>query len=275
MPAVRSRLAEWPYPVALDAPPDAELGAAATRPGAASRPPPEPPAAEAEARPAAGLGTLIPRGTLVWAKHGSDGLWHRGMVQTPVDHDCYLVQFTERNCVDIVWHDGLRPYGPPGEGGGGEGGGGEGGGGGVILGFGKDDMQASSPVKDGSIERKRSVRWSDSLSSHGGSDKGDGARRGAGGKTESMSGHTVIASSTNASSRDVSRAVSEVGGDPYLVGSGRAALSGLPPLGPIGGGGGALPEQQRGGRGADGVPQLAVSTARSSGGGGSKACVIL
>ena len=61
-------------------------------------------AAGADAQPTvAGLGMLVARGTRVWAKHGSDGLWHRGVVQSPVDADCYSVQFTERHCVDVAW----------------------------------------------------------------------------------------------------------------------------------------------------------------------------
>ena len=42
-------------------------------------------------------------GSHCWAKHGSDGIWHRGVVASLVDSDCYLVQFTERNSTDLVW----------------------------------------------------------------------------------------------------------------------------------------------------------------------------
>ena len=82
LPAVRCRLQDWPYPVMLDTPSHsptrlAPLSRAAleARPAAAG-------AAEAEAAAAAaagfgGPGTLVPRGTFVWAKHGSDGLRRR------------------------------------------------------------------------------------------------------------------------------------------------------------------------------------------------------
>ena len=43
---------------------------------------------------------------------------------------------------------------------------------GLIPGFGKDDTQPKGGDPQGALERKRSVHWSDTLSSHGGSDKG-------------------------------------------------------------------------------------------------------
>ena len=229
MPAVRHRLAEWPSPAALDSLGDdrAFPGGASSRSrgsgsggggggsASASASGGEGSAGGGEAssadvsRPSMAPGALVARGTLVWAKHGSDGLWHRGLVQSAIDADCYLVQFTERNCVDIAWCDGLRPYGPPAvdERGGAEG---SGSGAGVILGFGKDDMQncnyggASSAAREQqtALERKRSVRWSETLSSHGGSE----AQRAAGideYRKANPAPSTKDMTSTNASSREV------------------------------------------------------------------------
>lgn len=217
LPAVRHRLAEWPNPVALDS-----LGDDYLFPGSASRSRGsgggsggsasggEASAGGGEAssadvsRPSMAPGTLVARGTLVWAKHGSDGLWHRGLVQSAIDADCYLVQFTERNCVDIAWFDGLRPYGPPAV----DERSTDGSGSGVILGFGKDDMQnfggASVAKEPTALERKRSVRWSDTLSSHGGS---EAPRAGVDEyRKANPAPSTKDMTSTNASSRDVGTA---------------------------------------------------------------------
>ena len=111
------------------------------------------------------LGTPVPRGTPVWAKHGSDGLWHRGVVQTSVDSDSYLVQYPERQCVDTAWFDGLRPYGAPGA---------EAGPRGAEAEGGRDDLRPDSAAKSAVERRGRSVRWIDALSDEG--DKGASAR---------------------------------------------------------------------------------------------------
>ena len=174
LPAVRCRLQEWPYPVMLDtpSPPPTRLAPLSravleARPAATG-------AAEAEAEAAGtaaaaagfgALGTPVPRGTPVWAKHGSDGLWHRGVVQTSVDSDSYLVQYPERQCVDTAWFDGLRPYGAPGA---------EAGPRGAEAEGCRDDLRPDSAAKSAVERRGRSVRWIDALSDAG--DKGASAR---------------------------------------------------------------------------------------------------
>ena len=95
LPAVRCRLGEWPYPVVLDTPSHsptrlaplsravlearpASAGAAAATATAATAAEAEAVAATAAAAAAvAGFGTPVPCGTLVWSKHGSDGLQPR------------------------------------------------------------------------------------------------------------------------------------------------------------------------------------------------------
>ena len=196
---------------------------------------------------------------------------------------------------------GLRPYGPPAveaepraEGCG------------VIPGFGKDDIQAVSANKarrsahaqppylapppthpplphavcaeqeTQEPERKRSVRWTDTLSSHGGSENGGGGALGPDGasrKTESVAGNTAVTSSTNASLRDdVSRAVSEVG-DSY---SGTKAPHSAQAFAPFGERGACAVAQQPEHRRAE-APQdpSAVTTVGSRGGKGSATCVLV
>jgi hypothetical protein len=166
LPAVRCRLQEWPYPVMLETPSHsptrlAPLSRAVleARPAAEAA---EAAEAAAEATAAAAgfgrlgtlVGTPVPRGTSVWAKHGSDGLWHRGVVQTSVDPDSYLGQYVERHCVDTAWYDGLRPYGAPG----------------VEAG----PRGSEADGGKGESAARRSVRWIGALSDEG--DKGASAR---------------------------------------------------------------------------------------------------
>jgi len=127
-------------------------------------------------------------GTRCWAKHAADGLWHRGVVESIIDADSYMIQFHEHHGTDMVFFDGVQPMSPLPHGnerkthslsnG-------------VILGFGKDDMQhvsTASSVRD-VLDRKRSVRWSESLSSHGDSEKEMPQRASSSGEHAARHGH--------------------------------------------------------------------------------------
>ena len=234
-------------------------------------------------------------GSHCWAKHGSDGIWHRGVVASLVDSDCYLVQFTERNSTDLVWcaprppalraprhralrptltppppfarrYDGIRPHLPYPH----DGDGASAAANGLIPGFGKDDTQPKGGDPQGALERKRSVHWSDTLSSHGGSDKGgEGVAGGSSSEPRkeaprvSTMGSVSEAGSgaeSRSQSKNVSRAVSEDG----RVGGYASSTDGPPPnLGQGGGGGYATPP-----------PPAEVGGGRRSGG-KSSMCLLL
>lgn len=102
-------------------------------------------------------------GMRAWAKYAGDGLWYIGQVVREVDDDAFIVQFIERGVEDLVFHDSLKPFAPaassvwdgyaphaPSSLSSG-----------VILGFGKDDIDASD------TDARRSVTWNDDLSQDG------------------------------------------------------------------------------------------------------------
>ena len=141
---------------------------------------------------------------------------------------------------------------------------------GLIPGFGKDDTQPKGGDPQGALERKRSVHWSDTLSSHGGSDKGgEGVAGGSSSEPRkeaprvSTMGSVSEAGSgaeSRSQSKNVSRAVSEDG----RVGGYASSTDGPPPnLGQGGGGGYATPP-----------PPAEVGGGRRSGG-KSSMCLLL
>ena len=284
LPAVRERISGMPSPLLLDSseevlPPLGGGGGGGSDDERRQRAP-----------------VQLGAGSHCWAKHGSDGIWHRGVVASLVDSDCYLVQFTERNSTDLVWcaprppalraprhralrppltppsppsarrYDGIRPHLPYPH----DGDGASAAANGLIPGFGKDDTQPKGGDPQGALERKRSVHWSDTLSSHGGSDKGgEGVAGGSSSEPRkeaprvSTMGSVSEAGSgaeSRSQSKNVSRAVSEDG----RVGGYASSTDGPPPnLGQGGGGGYATPP-----------PPAEVGGGRRSGG-KSSMCVVL
>ena len=107
MPALASRAAAMPNPVLLDgseelpaAPRDDPTGTDAHW-QSASR-------AASDAGTSGGSPTptqLLQPCAPCWAKHACDGLWHLAVVHAVVDADSYLVEFTERQAVDVAWFD--------------------------------------------------------------------------------------------------------------------------------------------------------------------------
>ena len=284
LPAVRERISGMPSPLLLDSSEEVlpPLGGGGGGGGSDD---------ERRQRAPVQLGA----GSHCWAKHGSDGIWHRGVVASLVDSDCYLVQFTERNSTDLVWcaprppalraprhralrptltppppfarrYDGIRPHLPYPH----DGDGASAAANGLIPGFGKDDTQPKGGDPQGALERKRSVHWSGTLSSHGGSDKGgEGVAGGSSSEPRkeaprvSTMGSVSEAGSgaeSRSQSKNVSRAVSEDG----RVGGYASSTDGPPPnLGQGGGGGYATPP-----------PPAEVGGGRRSGG-KSSMCLLL
>ena len=85
LPSVRQRIAELPNPMLLDT--QTEQSPAHSVVGEHQQF-----LAMAGGDAASVPRTTVASGSSCWAKHGSDGVWHRGVVQAAVDGDSYFIQ---------------------------------------------------------------------------------------------------------------------------------------------------------------------------------------
>ena len=98
LPAVRQRTASMPTPALLeheDPPLASQRNSSIVSISSAHEMVDRDDASVTEASQPCLPSTLAP-GAAVWAKHATDGLWHRGVIHSSIDADAYFVSFSER-----------------------------------------------------------------------------------------------------------------------------------------------------------------------------------